>query len=93
MPSVGQYDIERSRNFLMTTSPQWTLSKSRKGYFNEQELLMKSTLPGIGKYEVMRGFKGIHRPYAKNPYNIQTKLGSGGGREGQMARTFYLSRQ
>ena len=56
MPSVGQYDIERSRNFLMTTSPQWTLSKSRKGYFNEQELLMKSTLPGIGKYEVMRGF-------------------------------------
>lgn len=70
MPSVGQYDVERSRNLMMTQSPQWSMSKTRKSYFNEQELMMKSTLPSIGKYEVERGFKSIHRPYAKNPYNV-----------------------
>ena len=86
MPSVGQYDVERSRNFMMTMSPQWSMPKTRKSYFNEQELLMKQTLPSIGKYEPGKGFEIIHRPYMKNPYNIQTKLNE---RNSMMRMTFY----
>ena len=65
------------------------MSKTRKSYFNEQELMMKSTLPSIGKYEIERGFKSIHRPYAKNPYTVQTKLNERGGTYAMMSSTFY----
>ena len=68
MPAVGQYDVERSRNFVQSTQPVYTVPKSKQVDLKQKSQLL---LPDIGQYEnTDKAFTQIYRPYAKQSWSL-----------------------
>jgi hypothetical protein len=83
VPTVGRYDVDRSRNLVYKMAPQWSVPKGKQIPFYDREMQMRMTLPEIGKYEVQKNFMSISRPYAKCAYKLEPKIGD------RYAHTFY----
>ena len=63
MPSVGQYNPEKSEKYVLKHSPEYTIPKSLliNGVIEIQEFFN----PGVGQYSTENAYNTISRPYTK----------------------------